>query len=93
MSDATPAKKPRLWRPRFSLRTLLIVVLFGASVAGLRHSWAPWTLVWRLDGHVEGISEVAWSPDGNLMLTYSRSGSPFASSKIETNETFVWDAR
>ena len=63
MSDATPAKKPRLWRPRFSLRTLLILVLLAASSYGLRYRWEPWVLERTIDGVAEWIQAVDCSPD------------------------------
>ena len=44
MTDA-PRPEQR-WRPRFSLRTLLILVLLFASVGGLWWRWEPWGLVY-----------------------------------------------
>lgn len=34
--------KPKRWRPRFSLRTLLILVCMGGSGFGLWYRWEPW---------------------------------------------------
>ncbi|MCK6473587.1 MAG: hypothetical protein L6R28_17825 [Planctomycetes bacterium] len=90
---AAPTKLPRRWRPRFSLRTLTLCVLLFAAAYGLWLQPCPWELQHRLGGHAASIAAAAWSPDGELVLTYARSYAPLVPSPLDANETIVWDAR
>lgn len=57
--------------PRFSLRTLLCLVLLAGSVMGLCAQWAPWGIESVLRGHSEIVSHVAFAPDGLKAVTAS----------------------
>jgi len=65
------AKAPsrlRRWLPRFSLRTLLLLVMLIGSAMTLSRHWRPWYIAALLP-----CGEAAYSPDGNKTALFSDS--------------------
>ena len=66
-SDAPPKK--RRFRPRYSLRSLMLfMLLFSASLA-LREGWSPWQEERVLRVHGVKVDSAAFSPDGRRIVT------------------------
>ena len=57
------------WRPRFSLRTLVIFTLLCTSGVGLWWHWEPWYKEQALSVPGGRIYDAAWSPDGSQIIT------------------------
>src|SRR5207248_6295024 len=78
----TPRIARKRWLPRlrFSLRTLLSLVLTGTAAAFLYRDWAPWREVAVVEEQpIKGLHDdyidvktIAISPDGNLFTTAKR---------------------
>src|SRR4051812_1604532 len=75
---------PRL-RFKFSLRTLLILVVFAASLGALHHNVIPWIRGCTFRGHTGPISIAEFTPDGKRIVT--------ASGKNGDQTLRVWDAQ
>ena len=80
-----PAGHPRRrgrWRPRFSLKTLLLFVLSAFSALTLWLHWEPWVVQARLEeGDSSFIQFAAFSKDGRKVVSFERDG-----------RSRVWDA-
>ena len=65
------AAKPRRWRVRYSLRTLLIFMLLFSAALALREGWSrpPWQVNHVLKSHKNWILSAAFSPDGRRIVT------------------------
>lgn len=70
------AKPGRSWPGwlRFSLRTLLILVLLAGSAGGLWWQWAPWDLERSFCSHEDIAYGVRFSPDGERIVTGGEDG-------------------
>ncbi|TFH61467.1 MAG: WD40 repeat domain-containing protein [Gemmatimonadales bacterium] len=74
-------------RVRFSLMTLILLVVFLSGGTGLWMSWAPWSIVWEKSASIMFLSRcVRFSPDGTQVLTPIDDG-------IDDGKTGVWCAR
>ena len=58
--------KKRRWLPRFSLKSLLLLVLLVASSYGLWWRWEPWVLKAILEGH----DQLIFSQDEERIITW-----------------------
>jgi WD40 repeat protein len=56
-------------RPKFSLRTLLILVLLIGGAGGLYMVWEPWVVVWHTDPWAQSSQ---FSKDGKRLLAMNR---------------------
>jgi WD40 repeat protein len=92
----TQTQGPRRWywrfRPRFSLRTLLLAVLLIGSAATLHHRWEPWYTVRVLGGHEGAVKRVEFSRDGEHILTYARGGDYDDFPPFRNNVTRTWNS-
>jgi len=70
------------WRPRFSLRTLVVFLLLVTSAVGLWWHWEPWKTEKVLEG---GMGPEVYSP-----LVFSLDGSAIAASDL-TGDLRVWN--
>ena len=59
---------------RFSLRTLVLFLLFATSWIGTRVLTKPWIEEKRLVGHSLSVRSVRFSPDGSLLVSTSFDG-------------------
>lgn len=57
-------------RPRFSLRTLLLLMILIASGGLLYQNWYPWRVVNILQGGNVPLHQLSFSADGTLLLAY-----------------------
>jgi len=65
-TEQAPPK--RRWRPRFSLLTLVLGVVFAGACGGLWYRWEPWGCNLSLKGVVlDGSRGI--SPDGRWIVT------------------------
>ena len=72
MAESPTTLKPRSrWRPQFSLLTLLLLTVFGASAVALYRDWAPWYVELVLQ---DTTSMATLSPDGTRVLVQDHSG-------------------
>lgn len=71
VSEPSPSSKPKAFRRgiRFSLRTLLLLVLLIASGTTLRWRWDPWAVERVLHGHTSHVTDICFSPDGRWLAT------------------------
>ena len=81
MDNAHTTTAKRRWRPRFSLRTLLLCTLLVGSGTTLWWHWEPWRLERQL-ACANHSNRFCLSPDGSLAAT-----------SIQANEVQVWDVR
>ena len=58
----------RRWRPRFSLRSLLLIMLLIATGFGLWRRWEPWVLVITKGAYFRPIRAVAFYPDSKFFI-------------------------
>ena len=86
-------KRPR-WIPRFSLRTMLIVVFLAGSVTALLRQWAPWQLK-HTYCHIPGVdlTQVQLSPDGKLLYSvfYKRTRDQTTDEELYGWDGMVWE--
>ena len=68
MSEVATKKPRRRWRPRFSLRTLLLCALFFGSGMLLWTNRAPWAVKYTIRGEREIVS-ADFSPDDKYIHT------------------------
>lgn len=61
----------RRWRPRFSLLTLVLGVVFVGACGGMWWRWAPWMCDLVLRGHGDVVNYAAFSPDDRMVFTAS----------------------
>ena len=71
------------WRPRYSLRTLVLATLLATCVAALRHNWGPWVRGHGWQAHKQRMVSVGSSADGLRLVTAS----------IWDSKVRVWDLR
>src|SRR5262245_35343511 len=70
------------WRPRFSLRSLLLCALLAGSGMLLWRNWSPWIVV-RNFADAAGIDRAGFSPDGRFAYFYpGRSTEPNAPPRL-----------
>ena len=69
---------PKRWRPRFSLRSLLILVCLAGSGFGLWYRWEPWVLVRINSKYWRPVRAVCFSPESKTFVTAG------------ANEAYVW---
>lgn len=77
MSESKATKPGRRWLPRFSLRTLLVLVLLAVSGFGLWWKWEPWVLTEETAVPAEGVQTADVSPDGHTVALGSYKGEVF----------------
>ena len=71
-SDTPPQK--RRFRIRYSLRSLLLLMLLFSASLALREGWSPWRIDSVLTGHAKVVITAAFSPDGRRIVTASEDG-------------------
>lgn len=81
-----PLQRIRRFRIRFSLRTLLFVVLTIGALGALSLKWEPWQAVLVLNPGGTFVKEASFSPDGKFIVTHSSLGDFGGNSR-----TVVWD--
>jgi len=81
MTAETPKK--RRWLPRFSLRTLLLLVLLVGSGVGLRWRWAPWEIFHQFEAPIDRTEGgFVFSRQGNLIAL-----------KQSNSKILIWDLK
>ncbi len=60
----------RMIRPRFSLRTLLLAVLFAGSLTALLRNWAPWESHGQIGIKFRRLHGASFSPDARRIVTF-----------------------
>jgi len=73
MADEQTTPKRR-WRPQFSLLALLLGVIFFGACGGLWWRWEPWAVRFVLTEHDDAVLQVAFSNDGERVITATKSG-------------------
>jgi WD40 repeat protein len=87
--EATPKRR---WRPRFSLLTLVLGVLFVGACGGLWWRWEPWVVLRSFPLVCDGYFSAGLTPDGRRFYCQCGSGSfnnPFV--QIPGNYRGLWD--
>jgi WD40 repeat protein len=74
MGTDQPTPKRR-WRPRFSLLTLVLGVLFVSACGGLWYRWEPWACEAVIACPGLGCSEIGFVPSGDLFFVRQAQGS------------------
>ena len=66
----------RRWRPRYSLRSLMLFVLFASCCEALYINWEPWRCERVLEhrGTYKGVPSACFCPDGKRIVTASEDG-------------------
>lgn len=72
---------------RFSLRSLLLLILTGAAAVTAAQKWQPWQLTLTLNPTGKFVKDARFSPDGNLILTHAVSAAEISKQKMVTT---VW---
>jgi WD40 repeat protein len=70
----SPADRPRAFRPRFTLRTLLLAVLLIGSTTTLWWHWEPWVMRAHFGKVGIGYNHIAVSGDGKRLLASNGAG-------------------
>jgi WD40 repeat protein len=68
MGTEQPTPKRR-WRPRFSLLTLVLAVIFVGACGGLWWRWAPWAVERHFISNLMGTVEATFSRDEQRIAT------------------------
>jgi WD40 repeat protein len=79
---------------RFSLRSLLLLVLLIASAGALYVNWHPWQTIAILGGHSSTVLSTEFSADGKQILTFTGGyfGSMYNKKVEDTHEIHAWDS-
>src|SRR5687768_9110130 len=90
IKQANCPENPR--RPfRFSLRTLLIGVLFCGSAGAVWKHWAPWR-VDHVCEHGKGLRRIELSRDGTRLMSLSFGSDPFSDPDVGIeNIAKIWN--
>ena len=73
-SRAVVRPKSRSAGMKFSLKTLLCLVMLLTCAIGLYHRWSPWHHERSLVGHTAQVMDASFSPDGRKVVTASDDG-------------------